>query len=171
MNKTKKVVLSGLTAAILTAGILGTTYAYAQGAPGDSSNLVQEIANKFGLKQSDVQAVFDQDRADQKAQRQQQYEARLTQLVTDGKITADQKSLILAKHKELEENRQSTMEKMKTMSQSERKAAMDADKTALEAWAKQNNIDVKYVMGFGKGGGRGGHGPQGSAPQPTGTTQ
>lgn len=156
MQRHKKFVLSGLTAAIMTVGLLGTTYAYAQGVPGDSSNLVQKIATKFGLKESDVQAVFDQNRAEHQAEREKQYEARLDQLVKDGKITTEQKTLILTKHKELETNRLANMEKMQSLSVSERKAAMETERAKLEDWAKTNNIDVKYVVGFGMGKG---HGP------------
>ena len=137
-------------------GLLGTTYAFAQGVPGDSSNLVQKIATKFGLKEAEVQAVFDQDRTDRHEEMENQYEAKLNLLVTEKKITSEQKTLILAKHKELQANRESSMGKMKALSSSEKKTAMETQRTALEKWAKENNIDVKYVMGFG---GRGHWGP------------
>jgi hypothetical protein len=67
---------------------------------------------------------------------QTKYEERLTQDVTDGKITSEQKELILAKHKELEG-------------------------ATLEAWAKENGINSSYLMGGfggGKHGGMGGFG-------------
>lgn len=156
MQKHKKFVLSGLTAVLMTVGLLGTTYAYAHGVPGDSSNLVQKIATKFGLKESEVQAVFDQDREARRAEHETQYVARLDQLVTDGKITQEQKTLLLAKHKELEATRLANREKMQSLSASERKAAIEAERTALEEWASSNNIDIKYLMGFGVGKG---HGP------------
>jgi hypothetical protein len=33
------------------------------------------------------------------------------------------------------------------MTPEQRKAAMEAEKTDLENWAKQNNIDMKYLFG------------------------
>jgi len=63
----------------------------------------------------------------------------LQALVDKGTITADQKAKITAKQSELESQR-------------------TAERTALEQWAKDNGIDVSYLMG-GKMGGRGHGGP------------
>ena len=35
---------------------------------------------------------------------------------------------------------------------------MDSERTALEQWAKDNGIDIQYLMFGGKHGGRGGFG-------------
>lgn len=116
--------------------------------PGEEiQSLIQKIATKFGLKQADVEKVFDEHRSALQAKRDSHYEARLTQLVKEGKITDAQKQLILTKHKELESKREEKMESMKNMTPEQRKAAMDSEKTELENWAKQNNIDIKYLFG------------------------
>ncbi len=107
------------------------------------SSLVQKISVKFNLNQSDVQAVFDQDHADRKAQRENKYDAQLTQNVTIGKITKAQKDLILAKHKEIISLQKTDMQNMKNMTHEERKAATLKKRTELEVWAKQNNIDIQ----------------------------
>ena len=49
---------------------------------------------------------------------------------------------------------------MQSMTRDERKSAMEARRTELESWAKQNNIDSTYVAGgnggmMGKGEGMG----------------
>jgi hypothetical protein len=45
------------------------------------------------------------------------------------------------------------------MTDAERKAAMEKERTDLDAWAKSNGIDIKYLFGgFGPGGGRGDRG-------------
>lgn len=65
-------------------------------------------------------------RAEQSAAMEQKHEEHLNQLVKDGKLTAAQKQLIIAKHKAL-------------------KAEMEAKRTELEIWAKANNIPMEYL--------------------------
>lgn len=164
MNKKMMFVLAAIAIVIASSSV--TAKAYAQAAPngGDRmQSLVQKLASRFGLKTSDVQAVFDQDRTDRRAAMQANYEARLTRLVKDGKITEAQKTLILAKHQELAAKRQSEMQAMQGKTAEERRALMqsrktvrEAERTEIEAWAKANGIDVTYVMGFGGMG----HGPR-----------
>ena len=154
----KQLILTATLIALLGAGAFSATSVFAQG--NDSSNgLATRIAEKFGLKQTEVQTVVDQYRTEERTQRQAEMktetEARLTQLVTDGKITAAQKQLILAKHSEMEANREQEFAAKKNMTATERRAAMEKKRTDLDAWAKSNGIDPQYVL-FG---GRGGHGP------------
>lgn len=162
----KKILLTGLTVAILVAGALTTTQVFAQTSNYPISSIVQKITDKFGLNKSDVQAVFDQDRADKKTAMKGKSEAQLDQDVKDGKITEAQKQLIISKRKELETTRQNQMQNMQGKSKDEIKAAMEANKAtmkaerkSLEDWAKQNGIDVKYLLGgFGMHGGPGRNG-------------
>lgn len=154
--KHKKVILPVF--ALVAAGILliGIPQAANAQSPGEGiQSLVQKIASKFGLKQTDVQSVFDEHKKEMDTKRQANYETRLTQLVRDKKITEAQKQLILAKHKELEAKRDSFKDSFKNMTEEQRKAAIQAEKTDLENWVKQNNIDVKYLMGGGMRRGRG----------------
>lgn len=190
----KKILITAILVSVLGIGIFSSTKVLAQNilnGQNPMSSLVQKIADKFGLKKEDVQAVFDQDRAEhqvemeaKRAERQAEmetkYKAQLDQDVKDGKITEAQKELILAKRKELEASRQAEMQNMQGKTAEERKAAMEAKKTEmekkrkeLEDWAKQNGIDLKYLMGgFGRHGGPDGPGgPRGEftpPPKPTG---
>lgn len=156
----------GLTIAILGTGVLTSTQVFAQTSNDPMSSIVQKIADKFGLNKSDVQSVFDQDRADKKIAMEARSEAQLDQDVKDGKITEAQKQLIISKRKELEATRQNQMKNMQGKSQDEikatmeaKKATMEAERKSLEDWAKQNGIDVKYLMGgFGMHGGPGRNG-------------
>lgn len=129
--------------------------AFAMGSNGNSSTLVQKIADKFHINTSDVQAVFDQERSERQAEMQVKFEERLTQLVKDGKITNAQKQLIIAKHKELQATRQANGSAWQNMSSEERRVQMQAEKQALDDWAKQNGIDHSYLFG---GMGMRGHG-------------
>jgi hypothetical protein len=145
MNKKIMIPVSALlVAGFLTVGVMGVN---AQEKADRHSSLIQKISQKFGLKEADVKAVFDQQHAERMAQMHAKMEEKLNQLVKEGKFTEAQKNLILAKHKEMQANRQSKMEAMKNMTPEQRKAEMEAQKKSLEDWAKQNNIDSKYLFG------------------------
>lgn len=149
--------------AIVTAGVLvaGATKVFAQSSDtaGGYTSIVQKIAQKFNLNQADVQAVFDQDRQEHEAQMEQNFEKKLTDAVSAGELTDSQKQAIIEKRKELQAQRQSEMESFKNMTEEQRQATMEAKKadmekqrTDLEAWAKEQGIDMKYLMGRGHGG-------------------
>lgn len=117
------------------------------------SGLVDKLSSKFKLDKSEVKAVFDQDRSERQAERQKQVEERLTQAVTDGKITAEQKAAILAKQAELKEYHGSIEDKTR----SERRELMKAKMDELKTWADENNIPTEYLRpGLGHGHGHGG---------------
>lgn len=156
--KKHKSLLIFLAAAVLIGGVVtfGTTHAFAQ-SNGQGETLAQMIAQKFNLNPSDVQSVMSQYRQDRQTQMEANFKARLDQDVKDGKITADQETLILNKRQELQTNRKSEFANFKNMTPDQRKAAMQSQKQDLENWAKQNNIDIQYLFGFGmRGGMRGG---------------
>jgi hypothetical protein len=147
----KKTLLTVAVVSVLSGGLVVATNAFAQTAPPGQkteSSLVQQIAKKFNLNTSDVQEVFDQHRQERQANMESRYEDYLTKLVTSGKITEEQKQLLLTKHKELASQMQRNKEKFKTMTSEERKAQGDAMKTELENWAKENNLDVQYLHPF-----------------------
>jgi hypothetical protein len=152
----KKIVLPVLAAVLATGAVVfaGTTV-YAETVPNGYPSLVQKIADRFKLNVSDVQAVFDQNRQDRQQMMQQKFDDRLTKAVTDGKITDAQKQLILAKEKELQQKRKDDFEKFKTMTADQRKQILEQEKTDLDAWAKANGIDTTYLLGPGRGFGRG----------------
>lgn len=165
MNISKKQIAYGSTA-VLTVALLVGGGAYSVKAASTQgthmSNLVQKIAQKFGVPQADVQAVFDANKQEHMQQMQVRADQRLTDLATAGKITPAQKDLIVAKQKELQAKHQANFEAMKGKTPAEHKAAMDAQRTELEAWAKTNGIDLRYLMPFGGKGGRNGrHGGMG----------
>lgn len=153
MNKKK--MIAAAVASLGIATIVGVGAAGAQSGTGQT--LADKIATKFNIDKTQVQQVIDQDHADRRAEMEQKFEARLNQAVTDNKITAEQKDKILAKHKELEAQRDATRDAMKDKTPAERKAAMDAKKAELEQWAKDNNIPVEYLMPGPGGRGMGMH--------------
>lgn len=158
----KKTIATMAVVAVLGMGVLGSSSAFAQTSTTDQnpmSSLVQSIATKFGLKEADVQAVFDAQREKHHEQMQADAEKKLTQYVTDGKITEAQKQLILQKREEMHEAREAKKQSYSSLTPEERKSQMEAKRTELEAWAKENGIDMQYLMlgGRGHGGFKGMH--------------
>ena len=140
MNVKKSLLAVGAFSVIGAAGVAGPSLVSAQTTTG-SDSLVTKLAQKFNLKEDEVKAVFDEEKTARNAERLAEQSDRLQDAVDDGDITAEQKTLIENKQKELEDKRE---------------AAQDA----LEQWAEDNDIDDQYLRGLGKGGhgGRGGFG-------------
>lgn len=159
----KKTIATMAVVAVLGMGVLGSSSAFAQTTNDQNhmTSLVQSIATKFGLKEADVQAVFDAEKEKHHAQMLANVEKKLAQLVTDGKITEAQKQLILQKREEMQKAREAKKETKSSLTPEERKSQMEAKKTELEAWAKENGIAMQYLMLGGRGhGGFKGMGPQ-----------
>ncbi len=116
-----KLVLSIIALSIAGIALFGTIKAYAQNTIGNQSTAASTIAQKFGLAENDVQSVFDEMRSEHQQEMKALFEQKLTQEVTDGKITEAQKQAILAKRQE------------------------------LEVWAKDQGIDLKYLFGGHRG--------------------
>ncbi len=164
MNIKKPLLVAGVVTTISAAGLAGNNLASAATTTSSTDSLVGKIAQKFNLKESDVQAVFEDDRKTKEAERQAVIEKELSEAVTKGTITSEQKDKILAKRAELQAQREAARDSMKDKTDAERKAAMQTKRTELEQWAKDNNIStdfMKYVMGHGGGRGLGGPGGPG----------
>ncbi len=133
------------------------------------ANIVNAIAEKFNLNVSDVQDVFDEQRATMEANRQEhreemqadmqeKFNERINQAVSDGKLTQAQADLIIAKKAELCSQQTS----MEGKTREEILAFQKSQRDSLEQWAKDNNIPTGYIMfcGMGRGKGSGDFGPQ-----------
>lgn len=153
MNKKNKLILTGVVTAAVMGVIPFSKTAFAQGGVQNikDSDLVSKIASKFNLNQSDVQAVFDEERTAMQAERQKTFEENLSADVTAGKITEAQKQLII----EHQAANQTKMEEIRQMTDdTARKAAMDALREEDQKWASDNSIDMHY-LGLGNKGGEG----------------
>jgi nitrate/TMAO reductase-like tetraheme cytochrome c subunit len=145
-NMQNKYALPVLALAIVAAATVGIVSTSAQEATDSGKTIVQRLSEKFNLKESDVQAVFSEHKAEHHVAMQQKIDARLSQAVIDGKITAEQKQRILDKHKELREKMESNLERFKDMTHEERRAEMEKQHAELEQWAKDNGIDEHYLF-------------------------
>lgn len=133
MAISQKILGSVLAVGAVSAIAVGTTsFASAQsGTSGDS--IIDRIATKFNLNKDEVKAVFDEDHAAREAERLADVSQDLQTAVDAGELTVDQKTLIENKLKDTQ-------------------SARDAERTALETWAEDNSIDLKYVMMGGRHG-------------------
>jgi hypothetical protein len=112
--------------AVIATSLSGFSTVSAQGNADDVS-LAEKIASKFNLDQGEVKAVFEENRSAREAERQAEISDRLQQAVDDGDMTVQQKTLIEGKMNQLQ-------------------TARETERTNLEKWAADNNIDMKYVM-------------------------
>lgn len=149
-NINKKIIFPVVALAVLGVGLLGINSASANDASNPQTTLVQKIADKFGLNKDEVQKVFNEARDEHQTQMQAKFEEKLTQLVKDGKITDAQKTLILNKHKEIEQNREQNRTAWQNLTPDERKAQMGTKRTEMENWAKENGISMEYLLGGDK---------------------
>jgi hypothetical protein len=144
----KKILVPVMTLVVGSSIVLGATYVSAQDETKPTDSLVTKIAQKFGLKPEEVQSVFDEHHTEMKAQMKLKFEDRLTQMVSEGKLTEAQKSAIIAKLDELKTERENYKERFKAMSPEERKAELKNKRTELEAWAKEQGIDLSIFGGI-----------------------
>ena len=144
----KKQLLAAAAVATIGAsslGMIGFASAASNKSTSNSDSLVDKIATKFGLKKSDVQAVFDENHSAHQAKRQQKIADMLADGVKDGTITQVQSDAITAKIKELQTKFENNRAKFESMTGAERKAAIETERTALEQWLKDNKIPDEYT--------------------------
>ncbi len=139
----KKQVLATVLAlgVIASVGYFGTSYVLAE----DSNNpmhesLVTKIAQKFNLKEADVEAVFDAVRDERRDEMKKLKDEKLSLAVKDGVITEAQKVSLLAKIEDHIGEKQ-------------------ANRDEMQKWFADNNIDEtklrEYLRPTGRGEGRG----------------
>ena len=153
---TKKTIIMGAAGTVVGLAALAGVASAQTPASTNQQSLVDKIATKFNLDKSDVQAVFDEDHATHEAEMQQKMDERLSQAVTDGKITEAQKTAIQEKQKELK----SYLDSIKDKSDTERHQLMKAKLDEVEQWAKDNGLST-YFHPMMRGPGHGGMGMRG----------
>jgi len=126
--KAKKTLLAMSALSVIgVAGLAGSGLASAE-ADTDSTSLITKVAQKFNLNEEEVKSIFEEDQAARKSEKQARQTERLQEAVDDGDITAEQKTKIETKLKELQTELQS-------------------ERDELKKWATDNNVDAKYLTG------------------------
>ncbi len=143
-NKTRYLVLGLL---LLGMSVYGTGRVLAE----DESTyppFVQTIAQKLGLDESQVEEAFDEIRAEHFAEMQEAREERLSEAVTDGIITEEQKNALIAKWEEMHAEHAAQRQDRQTEMQ-QWYEEMGIDQTALREYVS-GPWGMKEGMGFGK---------------------
>lgn len=163
----KTLVIGGILGTVGVSALVGGNMVSAESSDSAStgtdpmSSLVDKIASKFNLNKTEVQAVVDEQRTTMEAERESKRAEKLQALVDAGTITAAQKTAIEAKIKEMHTERESEKGSFKDLTDDQRKVKMEEKKTELEAWAKEQGIDLAKLDGVLMGGGHGRGGPGG----------
>lgn len=153
---TKKLipVLAGF---LIILGLAGTSRVSAGSQDYSFPPIIQKIVDKFGLNKEEVQSLLEESQKEHQEQMQTRLEEQLSQAVSDGKITEEQKTALLAKHQELQEERQANRVGPQNTTPEEMRSAFEQKKAELETWASENNIDPEILPSLGLGfGDRGG---------------
>lgn len=137
----KRIILPAvLLTGALAAGALGFSVASAQ-ENGSYPPIIQKLAQRFNLNEAEVQDVFEEIRDEQMANMEADFATHLEKMVSEGKITDEQKQKILDNHNELQEK----MEEWKNLSPDERHEKM-------RAWHEEHKIEgMPPVMMFNRG--------------------
>lgn len=116
----------------------------------NDSSLPQEVAERFGLDESEVQDVFreyHQDRFEERHERMtDRLEDRLAEAVENGKITQAQMNAYLEKHEELYEQ-MLELEELDLSPEDLREYKADLHED-LHAWAEENGIEMHTIMNY-----------------------
>jgi hypothetical protein len=154
----KSLMVAGAVATIgLASAVVVPNFASAETTGSTKTSLVDKIAEKFNLNKEEVQAVFDEEREAHKAEHQAKIEEKLSTAVSEGKITEDQKTKILAKLEELRNNKPDH-EELENMTGEQRREFKQQKHEELKKWMEENNIPEEYMLfKFHHGPGQGMH--------------
>lgn len=164
----KKIIVPVIAAAVALGTVaFGARSVSAQSTEGAYPSIITKIAERFNLNQDEVKAIFDEERATREVEMQQKIEEQLTAAVAAGELTESQKQAILVKQSEMKTEREAEMKSMQSLTDEERKAAMESKKSEMEtkraelkAWAEGQGIDMKYLHIGGHRGYGGVRGPE-----------
>jgi uncharacterized glyoxalase superfamily metalloenzyme YdcJ len=148
----KKILIPALTLSLIAGGLYAGSKVAALGLGAGNSDMAESLASKLGTSTDAVQSAFESMREEHREEMETAYEERLTEAVSAGDLTEEQKQLILQKHEELQAQHEARIQ------------ARQQERAELEQWAADNGIDAQYLFGGlggmkgGRMGGRGMHG-------------
>jgi hypothetical protein len=165
----KKLIIPVFIVAIAGATLFVSVNAVRAQSTNPFSGLAQAISSKFNLNQTDVQneinSYMQGQRGNRQLNMQQMQKKRLDNLISQGKITPVQETLIINELASIQS--QFNPSSFKGMTQTQRQAAMQNENNTITAWANSNGINPSYVMAFGGGIHRGGFHKPTPSPSPT----
>lgn len=130
----KKLLLGAIgIAAIGVIGVVAPTLAYAATDTTTQSTFIEKLAAKLGIDTTTVQTAVDATRSEIKSEIDATRKTEIAQAVTGGKITQRQADILIAEMSiEPTKPDDSTRPDFSTMTEEERKAAMETMKTERE---------------------------------------
>ncbi len=108
---------------------------------GASAESVRERIGQYSAQREDARA----ERHAERSAHQSQLPNRLSDAVSEGTLTEDQKSLLLQKHEDMQSERELWREEKATMTPDERRAAAEERRQEMQQWAEQNDIPTEFV--------------------------
>lgn len=158
-NYKKSLLVAGGVMALGTAGLgVGATASALTSTSGDKqASLIEALAKKFNVDKSEVQKVFDDNRATREAEMKTTRDAALKKALTDKKITQEQYDHIAAAWKDIDTARTAAGDP--TSQTEQQRTDMKKKMDELRTWMQQQNISPETLGitgGFGRhhGGGR-----------------
>lgn len=156
MKYSKNLLAAALVTTIAAGSVAGIGAASAHNSSGNrNDDLISKLAQKFGVEEGEVKAVFDEQHEAREAERDAKRTEHLQSLVDNGTLTAEQKTALEAKFEEMHVSREAL--RSQDLSREEKRAKMQENRAALKAWAKEQGIDLSTIRPEG-GEGQGGHG-------------
>lgn len=144
MSKRVKIMIPTALIVIAIFALFNSSQALADN---DVQNLpiVKKLAERFNLEEDEVEAVFDDVRHEHHMVMHETLSERLSQAVSDGSLTEDQKNAILAKHDEMQADREAIRWEFADMTADQRREQMQERHEEMLSWADENGIDPKYM--------------------------
>lgn len=158
MKVSKSLVSAGILTAVAVGSLAGVGAVNAFD-NAQQDGLIDRIATDTGVDREKIAASFDAYHEEMHTKMETERSAHLQELVDTGKITAEQKTALEAKHDEMEAERESW--KSQNLSREEMRDKMHAARDEFETWAEQQGIDLEIVRPEGRPGFGGGHGRPG----------
>ncbi|MFC1710164.1 hypothetical protein ACFL0F_00695 [Patescibacteria group bacterium] len=152
-----KITLIGLAVALLaTLGAVGVNSVSADDAT-TFPPAIQALVDRFNLNEDEVGDVLDEVRTQRHEERHAYMGERLDGLVSEGKLTQEQKDKLLSRMEEMRENHEGWQYEDKE----ERMEAARQRKEEMQSWAEAEGIDLEEVSLRSGEGFKGGFGHEG----------
>ena len=134
-----KIFLVSMLVAVAAIGLVagGAAAVDAHFSGGENPSIVERLAERFGLDESEVETFFDEIREERYANKEIRAGERLDQAIQDGLITEEQKQLLLDKKAELKADYQA----LNDLQPEERHERTRELHTEMKAWLEANDID------------------------------
>jgi len=145
----KKLLITVLSLVLLGGASFAVVKASAEETRPHHQTIIEKLVERFGLNQEEVEQLFDEVREERQAQMKAQHQEKLNALVEEGKITEEQKQAIIAKHEEMQAEKQENFGAWKDLDPEERRAKKQEHREEMQTWAEENGIDLYLLHRLG----------------------